>query len=178
MTLSALPEAKPQSAPRILIIVAPFYQHIADMLLAGATARIAEQGAECDVLEVAGALEIPPAMRIAMEANVYDGFLGLGCVIRGETTHYETVCNESARGIMEIGTKFGAPVGNGILTVENEQQAIVRADPAQKNKGAEAATACLQLVELARRVDAAHAEADSFLPDDAHIQLAEGGEQV
>ncbi|MCL4133825.1 UNVERIFIED_CONTAM: hypothetical protein GTU68_020375 [Idotea baltica] len=118
------------------------------MLLDGATAALEAGGAEVHIREVPGALEIPVAIRIALESDAFDGFVALGCVIRGETSHYDTVSNDSSRGIMELGTSWGTPVGNGILTVENEEQAIVRADPAQKNKGADAAIACLALMAL------------------------------
>ena len=166
---------------RVLIVVAPYYSEIADMLVAGTKARLTEAGAEVDIREVAGALEIPLAIRIAAESDRYDGFVALGCVIRGETTHYETVANESARGLMAVGTSWGTPIGNGILTVENRDQAIVRADMARKNKGGEAADACLSLIALRREMgDADGSGADprepTFLPETEHFDIAGGGD--
>ena len=167
--------------PSILVVVAPFYQHIADMLTEGCVARLEEAGADVDVVEVPGALEIPPAIRIAMEAEAYDGFVALGCVLRGETSHYDTVCNESARGLMTLGVEFGVPIGNGILTCEKEAQALDGADPARKNKGAGAAEACLALLSLRDRfapieLDLAFEDEDgesgAFLPDSAHFKMA------
>ncbi len=135
---------------RVLIVVAPYYRDIADMLLAGATAELAAAGASWDVVEMPGALELPPAIATARARANYDGFVALGCVIRGETTHYETVCNDSSRGLMLLGLE-GAAIGNGILTVENRAKAVARADPAKMNKGAGAASAALHLIALARR---------------------------
>lgn len=131
---------------RILIIAGAFYRDIADPMVAGATAAIQAAGATCEVVEVPGALEIPGAVVQAELADAgFDGYVALGCVIRGETTHYDYVCGESARGLMEL-TLSGIPVGNGILTVENRDQAMVRA--VDKNKGADAAEACLALIAL------------------------------
>jgi 6,7-dimethyl-8-ribityllumazine synthase len=110
----------------------------------------AQAGADCDLVEVPGALEIPPAIRLAHLHASYDGFVALGCVIRGETTHYETVCNDSSRGLMLLGLE-GALIGNGILTVETRDQAVVRADPDGQDKGGGAAAAALHLIALARR---------------------------
>ncbi|MBP7001332.1 6,7-dimethyl-8-ribityllumazine synthase [Amaricoccus sp.] len=134
----------------VLIVVAPYYRAIADALVAGATAALGEAGARHEIVEVPGALEVPTAIRLAARAGAFDGYVALGCVIRGETTHYETVCNDSSRGLMLLGLD-GVPVGNGILTVENVEQAEVRADPARGNKGGGAAEACLHLIALARR---------------------------
>ena len=133
---------------KLLLVVADFYEHIAEMLLQGAISACEKAGAEYEVVKVAGALEIPPAIAIISQRNIYDGYVALGCVIRGETSHYDTVCNESARGLMELGIKQHLAIGNGILTVENEQQALVRADIAQKNKGGGAVEACLGLINL------------------------------
>ncbi len=165
--------AEPKS---VLVIVAPYYGHISNMLIEGATAALDAAGCDVHVREVPGALEIPIAIRIALESDAFDGFVALGCVIRGETSHYETVTNDSSRGLMTIGTDWGTPIGNGILTVENEQQAIVRADPAQKNKGADAANACLALMDLREEFTAEAEEAEgresTFLPDSEHIHIA------
>jgi 6,7-dimethyl-8-ribityllumazine synthase len=125
----------------ILIVEAPFYTHIADMQRDGAT---------YDVITVPGALEVPAAIAFADASGEYDGYVALGCVIRGETYHFEVVAGESARAIMAL-TLDGLAIGNGILTVENEAQAIARADKTQKNKGGEAAAAALAMVALKQR---------------------------
>lgn len=135
---------------RILIVEARFYAHLNDMLIAGAHAALEAAGHEVEVLTVPGALEIPGAIALAAEADLYDGFVAIGVVIRGETYHFEIVAGESARAIMAL-TMDGIAIGNGILTVENEAQALVRADPAQKDKGGEAAKAALALLALQDR---------------------------
>jgi 6,7-dimethyl-8-ribityllumazine synthase len=134
---------------KLLIVVAPYYKDIADNLVAGARAVGAACGAEVDLVEVPGALEVPSAIAMAERLAEYDGYVALGCVIRGETTHYDTVCNDSSRAISLLGLQ-GACIGNGILTVENRAQAEVRADPAGQNKGGGAAAAALHLVALSR----------------------------
>jgi 6,7-dimethyl-8-ribityllumazine synthase len=135
---------------RILIVEARFYAHLNDMLIAGARAAAEAAGHEVEVLTVPGALEIPGAIALAAEADLYDGFVAIGVVIRGETYHFEIVAGESARAIMAL-TMDGIAIGNGILTVENEAQALVRADPAEKDKGGEAAKAALALMALQER---------------------------
>ncbi len=135
---------------RVLVVVAPYYKDIADNLLAGALAELDAAGVAHQVIEVPGALEIPPAIASAHRLANFDGFVALGCVIRGETTHYDTVCNDSSRGLMLLGLE-GAAIGNGILTVENRAQAEVRADPQAMNKGGGAAAAALHLIAIARR---------------------------
>lgn len=135
---------------RILIVEARFYAHLNDMLIAGAKATLAAAGHEVEVLTVPGALEIPGAIALAAESGEFDGFVAIGVVIRGETYHFEIVAGESARAIMAL-TMDGIAIGNGILTVENEAQALVRADPAQKDKGGEAAEAALALLALQDR---------------------------
>lgn len=132
---------------RFLIVEARFYEHLNDMLIAGARAALEAAGHAVEVLTVPGALEVPGAIAMAAESGRYDGFVALGVVIRGETYHFEIVAGESARGIMAL-TMDGLAVGNGILTVENEGQAIVRADPRQLNKGAGAAEAAIALLAL------------------------------
>ena len=132
---------------RFLIVEARFYAHLNDMLIAGARGALERSGHQVDVVTVPGALEIPGAIALAAESGRYDGFVGIGVVIRGETYHFEIVAGESARGIMAL-TMDGIAVGNGILTVENEAQALVRADPAQGNKGAGAAEAAIALLAL------------------------------
>ncbi|WP_374428319.1 6,7-dimethyl-8-ribityllumazine synthase [Tabrizicola sp.] len=135
---------------KLLIVVAPYYKDIADNLVAGAKAVGEACGAEVDLVEVPGALEIPTAIAMAQRLADYDAFVALGCVIRGETTHYDTVCNDSSRAISLLGLQ-GACIGNGILTVENRAQAEIRADPMGQNKGGGAAAAALHLVALSRK---------------------------
>lgn len=132
---------------RFLIVEARFYDHLNDMLIEGARAALNAAGHEVEVITVPGALEIPGAISLAEQSGSYDGFVAIGVVIRGETYHFEIVAGESARGIMAL-TMDGMAIGNGILTVENEAQALVRADPAQKNKGGEAAQAAMALLAL------------------------------
>ncbi|HEX8555759.1 MAG TPA: 6,7-dimethyl-8-ribityllumazine synthase [Sphingomonas sp.] len=132
----------------ILIVEARFYDHLNDMLLAGARAAIEAAGHTHETVTVPGALEVPGA--IALAAERYDAFVALGVVIRGETYHFEIVAGESARGIMAL-TMDGLAIGNGILTTENEAQAIVRADPRQGNKGGGAAEAALAMLALRRK---------------------------
>lgn len=134
----------------ILIVEARFYAHLNDMLIAGAKAALEAEGHKVDVLTVPGALEIPGAIALAAESDRYDAFVAIGVVIRGETYHFEIVAGESARAIMAL-TMDGIAIGNGILTVENEAQALVRADPTQKDKGGEAAKAALALLGLQDR---------------------------
>ncbi len=135
---------------RFLIVEARFYDHLNDMLVAGARAALEAEGHEVEVLTVPGALEVPGAIALASESGRYDGYVGIGVVIRGETYHFEIVAGESARGIMAL-TMDGMAIGNGILTVENEEQALVRADPTQKDKGGEAAKAAMALLDLQAR---------------------------
>ena len=138
---------------KILIVEARFYDHLNDMLIAGAKAAIKAAGHQSEVVTVPGALEIPAAIALADESGDYEGYVAIGVVIRGETYHFEIVAGESARGIMAL-TMDGVAIGNGILTVENEAQALVRADPAQKDKGGEAAKAALTLLALKERFGA------------------------
>ena len=135
---------------RVLIAEARFYAHLNDMLLAGARRAIEEAGHSHETITLPGALELPGALSLAAESGQFDAFVALGVVIRGETYHFEIVAGESARGIMAL-TMDGLPIGNGILTVENEAQAIVRADPEQGDKGGDAARAALRLLELRSR---------------------------
>lgn len=136
---------------KILIVEARFYPKISDLLLNGAIAKIKQAGFDYEVINVMGALEIPIAISFAIESKKYAGFVALGCVIRGETSHYDIVANESARGLMKLSLKKHLAIGNAILTVENESQAIVRADPAQKDKGGFAVAACLRMIELQKQ---------------------------
>ena len=140
---------------KVLIIVAPFYQHITDQLVAGATAYLEEASVSFDTITVPGAFEIPGVITCAelaqeahpVAASHYEGYIALGCVIRGETSHYDYVAGESCRALMDLSLE-GIAVGNGILTVENEAQALVRAGVDQKNKGGDAAEACLRMIEV------------------------------
>lgn len=132
---------------KFLIVEARFYDHLNDQLIAGAKAALKAAGHQADVITVPGALEIPGAISLADQAQLYDGYVAIGVVIRGETYHFEIVAGESARGIMAL-TMDGLAIGNGILTVENEAQALVRADPKQKDKGGEAAKAAIALLAL------------------------------
>ncbi|MGN6356262.1 MAG: 6,7-dimethyl-8-ribityllumazine synthase [Novosphingobium sp.] len=135
---------------KFLIVEARFYDHLNDQLIAGAKATLQAAGHKVEVITVPGALEIPGAIALADQSGDYVGYVAIGVVIRGETYHFEIVAGESARGIMAL-TMDGIAIGNGILTVENEAQALVRADPAQKDKGGEAAKAALALLALKQR---------------------------
>ncbi len=142
---------------RILIVEARFYDQIADALLAGAMRALDEARAKVERISVPGSLEIPPAIAIAADAarrkrRPYDGVVALGCVIRGETIHFEIVSHQSARGLMELSVARGLPIGNGIITVENEAQAFARARMEEQDKGGDAARAALALIELKRRL--------------------------
>lgn len=139
--------------PRALIIEARFYDDIADMLLAGAEAQLKARGFQHETISLPGVLEIPPALAMAIQASrrrdlVFDLYVVLGCVIRGETGHYDIVANEGNRAVMGIAVEGRLALGNGILTVENREQAIVRADPKQKDKGGDAAAAAIALFDL------------------------------
>jgi len=129
---------------KILIVEARFYDNIADHLLKGAKARLDEADVAYDVVTVPGALEIPAVIKFAKDK--YDGFVALGCVIRGETYHFEVVSNESARGLVDLSITYDLAIGNGILTVENEEQAMIRAK--KWDKGGFAANACLELLAV------------------------------
>ncbi|WP_194096604.1 6,7-dimethyl-8-ribityllumazine synthase [Marivivens aquimaris] len=135
---------------KILIVVAPYYKDITDGMVAGAKAEIEAAGGTWELVEVPGALEVPTAVGIAARMKDFDGYVALGCVIRGETTHYDTVCNDSSRALTLLGLQ-GHCIGNGILTVENYEQAAVRSDPEGQNKGGGAAAAALHLIDLGRK---------------------------
>ena len=144
-------------APHIMIVEARYYAHIADELAKGAIAALDAAGASYERFAVPGAFEIPAAIRFAVAAQIrgarasrFDGYLALGCVIRGETTHYDYVCAESAGGLQRLALEHELAIGFGILTVENEAQALARARVDKKNKGGEAANACLAMIELRR----------------------------
>ncbi len=142
-------------APSVLIIEARFYDDIANELARGATEELRERGIGFERVAVSGALEIPLALSAAIAAKIviptgrHHGCVALGCVIRGETSHYDIVANESARALLDIGVRHATPIGNGILTVDNREQAWARASVDRKNKGAVAAAACADLMTLA-----------------------------
>jgi 6,7-dimethyl-8-ribityllumazine synthase len=144
--------------PHLMIVEARFYEAIADELVAGATAVLDKAGATYERFVVPGAFEIPGAIRFAAEAmrlpdppHRFDGFLGLGCVIRGQTTHYDYVCQESARGLQDLAVRDGLAIGYGILTCENRDQAMARARRDEQDRGGAAARACLAMIDLKRR---------------------------
>lgn len=135
---------------KFLIVEARFYEHLNDMLLDGARSAIEAAGHEHETITVPGALEIPGAISMAIDSREYDGYVAIGVVIRGETYHFEIVAGESARGIMAL-TMDGAAIGNGIITTEDEEQALARADKTRKNKGGEAAVAAMAMFALGQR---------------------------
>ncbi len=143
----------PVNGAKFLIVEARYYDDIGAMLLDGATAALQKVGATWEVVSVPGALEIPSAIIIASDSSnePYAGAIALGCVIRGETYHFEIVAGESSRALMDISVSLPMPIGNGVLTVENEDQAIVRADPRQGDKGGDAARAALALFRISQR---------------------------
>lgn len=168
------PLPAPKAVGKTLLIVrAPYYKSIAEDQLAGAIAAIEAAGARHDLIDVPGALEIGTAIAMAARADKYDGFVALGCVIRGETTHYETVCEESARAITMLGLS-GLCIGNGILTVENRKQAEDRADPRDQNKGGGAAEAALHLIAFRETLEPKRKIGFGFAPDSEHILIAGG----
>lgn len=160
--MAAPHQSRPLPMPEkshLLIVEARFYDELADALLAGARAALDEAGATCDVVTVPGALEVPAAISFALDAaeeggTDYDGFVALGCVIRGETYHFEIVANESSRALMELSIEESAAIGNGILTVENEAQAWARARRDEGDKGGGAARAALSMIALRQRLGA------------------------
>ena len=166
-----LPRGEFSKPVKALIVVAPYYKDIADELIAGARAEIEAWGATHELIEVPGALEVPTAIAMAGRMADFDAYVALGCVIRGETTHYDTVCNDSSRGLTLLGLQ-GLCIGNGILTVENRDQALARARVAEQNKGGGAAAAALHLVALSRKWGAPKAGV-GFLPAaDAPVQAS------
>ena len=144
-------------APHVLIVEARFYEDVADELAKGAIAALAAAGATYDRLEVPGAFELPAAIRMNIKAmelgsgyRYYDGYIALGCVIRGETSHYDYVCGECARGLMDLSLEFSLAIGFGVLTVENQEQAWARASVDQLDKGRAVANAALRMIEVKR----------------------------
>ena len=140
-------------APHLLLIEAPYYTHIAALLREGAERALAAVGATFETIEVPGAFEIPGAIGMAAKAGKFDGFVALGCVIRGETTHYDHICESTADALQSLAIDHGLPIGYGILTCENEAQALTRATPGGngRDKGGEATNACLAMIAVKRR---------------------------
>lgn len=144
------------ASPHLLLVEARYYEDISEGLAEGAMRALKAAGATCDRITVPGALEIPGAIAMAEAAvqqgtRSYDGYVALGCVIRGETTHYETVANESARALMDLTVYDGVAIGNGIVTVENQDQAWARANPEDKDKGGDAARAALRMIQIGQQ---------------------------
>jgi len=151
----AAPEV-PGAAPRVLMVRAPYYRAVVDGMTRAAEAIFASVGAEVTTMDVAGAFELPQAVRIAVRAvRKFDGFVALGCVVRGETDHYEFICESSMNGLMNVALQFGLCLGTALLTVDTLAQAEARSRETGANKGAEAAVACLKQIALARALDAA-----------------------
>ena len=142
---------------KVLIVCSPYYKNITDSLIEGASNVLKSQSIDYKILNVPGALEIAPAIKLVLDKSakkpLFDGFIALGCVIKGETYHFHIVANESARVLSNMSINFSIPIGNGILTVSNKDQAIKRADPFQYNKGADAALACLSLINIKNTIN-------------------------
>ncbi|MBP0445783.1 6,7-dimethyl-8-ribityllumazine synthase [Roseomonas sp. SSH11] len=139
--------------PRVAVIQAPYYADVVGGMVDGALAVLAGIGSEAEVLDVAGAFELPAALRLAIRSGRYDGYLLFGCVVKGETDHYDHICREACRGVMDISVETAAPIGFGLLTVHDIQQAIARSSPDRHNKGVEAANALIWQIALARRLE-------------------------
>jgi 6,7-dimethyl-8-ribityllumazine synthase len=150
-TSASQTDARALKGARVLVVEARYYDDIADALLTGAKTALEAARVAFDLVTVPGALEIPPAIAIALRGRRYDGVVALGCVIRGETSHYDIVAGESARGLMELAIDRALPVGNGILTVDTAAQAKARAAPHGHDKGGAAAKAALALIRLKRQ---------------------------
>ena len=142
---------------KILLVCSPYYKDITSNLIKGASDFLKSKSVDYKILNVPGALEIAPAIKLISDRSIkkpiFDGYLALGCVIRGETYHFEIVANESSRALSDLSINYSIPIGNGILTVSNKEQAIVRSDPNQLNKGAGAAEACLSLVNVSKSIE-------------------------
>jgi len=133
---------------KILIISANFYKDISGMLVEGAIAEIKKNNFNYELIEISGALEIPTVISMASKSNQFHGFIALGAVIRGQTTHYDYVCNEVMRGINDLAMNYNLAIGNSVLTCENKEQAVIRAHIDQKNKGGFAARVCLEMINI------------------------------
>lgn len=148
--------AVPGAPPRLLIVRAPYYREVVDGMTRGAERILAEAGATYDILDVAGAFELAPAIRLALRGSQrFDGFIALGCVVRGETDHYDHICRESMSGLMQVALQYGLAMGTGLLTVRDINQAVARSGTDGHNKGAEAASAALRQVAVSRQMGAA-----------------------
>lgn len=169
-THHVLPSPTFDKPTKLLIVIAPYYKDIADQMEEGAKAAVLAAGAAFDIEYVPGALEVPTAIRLASNSGDYDGFVALGCVIRGETTHYDTVCNDSSNALQMMGLS-GLCIGNGILTVENHAQAAVRAEAKGQNKGGGAAEAAMHLIALGRKFNR-KTKGIGFKPASEHILMA------
>ncbi|GAA4223049.1 6,7-dimethyl-8-ribityllumazine synthase [Sagittula marina] len=168
-----LPRPEIDKSVKIAIVVAPYYKDIADQLVKGAVAEVEAVGGWYEIIEVPGALEVPSAIGIAERLSNFDGYVALGCVIRGETTHYDTVCNDSSRALTLLGLQ-GLCIGNGILTVESYDQAAVRADSEGQNKGGGAAAAALHLIALSQKFGSQR-KGVGFKPVSGEYQVAGDG---
>lgn len=148
-----MPAGRPASAPHVLLVEAPYYTHIAALLREGAEKALAAGGATFDIIQVPGSFELPGAIGMAAKAGKYDGFVALGCVIRGETTHYDHICEATADWLQHLAVEGGLAIGYGILTCENEQQALHRANPGGNGRdhGGAAVRACLAMIGVKRR---------------------------
>ena len=142
---------------KILLVSSPYYKDIASNLVKGASDLLESKSVDYKILNVPGALEVAPAIKFILDKSlkkpIFDGFVALGCVIKGETYHFEIVANESARALIDLSINYSIPIGNGILTVSNKDQAIIRSDPKQLNKGADAALACLSLINIKNSIN-------------------------
>ena len=142
---------------KILLVCSPYYKDITSNLIKGASDFLKSNSVDYNILNVPGALEIAPAIKLMSDRSkkkpIFDGYVALGCVIRGETYHFEIVANESSRALSDLSINYSIPIGNGILTVTNKEQAIIRSDPVQLNKGAGAAEACLSLINIKKSID-------------------------
>ena len=142
---------------KILLVCSPYYKDIANNLVKGASDFLESKSVDYKIVNVPGALEVAPAIKFILDKSlkkpIFDGFVALGCVIRGETYHFEIVANESARALTDLSINYSIPIGNGILTVSNKDQAITRSDPKQLNKGADAASACLSLINIKNSIN-------------------------
>ena len=142
---------------KILLVCSPYYKDITNNLIKGASDLLKSKFIDFKILNVPGALEVAPAIKLVFEKSVkkpfFDGYIALGCVIKGETHHFEIVANESSRALIDLSINYSIPIGNGILTVSNKDQAIRRSDPNQLNKGADAALACLSLINIKNSID-------------------------
>ena len=142
---------------KILLVCSPFYKDITGNLIKGASDLLKSNSIDYKILNVPGALEIAPAIKLVLDKSlkkpIFDGYVALGCVIKGETYHFEIVANESSRALIDLSITYSIPIGNGILTVSNKDQAFRRSDPNQLNKGAGAAQACLSLINIKNSID-------------------------